>query len=983
MILLTLAFISFLSPWLLLGLFILPAIWWLLKVTPPTPKHISFPPTWILEGLTSSKKSPAHTPLWLLLLRMAIAACIILALAAPLLFSNQQALPGKNTLVLIIDNGWASGENWAIRKNKALSLIEQARQNNRAVLVLPTAQKIKGLQQKALQAVSANDALRYATSLIPHPAAPNHNSVLSRLKPFLARQNKAGIIWLSDGLNYTPVGKPSFTKQLLELAPQSALQIITPEATKHPLGLFAKNIDTGKLQATILSTGLTGHTGSIQALNNKGQVLAEQPFTIAKGTTQLNKSFNLPLELRNQISRLEIKQANHPAAVYLLDASSQWQRIGVLSGESTDISQPLLSPLYYIEKAIKSYSEIHRSSNDSDANQVIEILKTNLSALILADIGQLDELASQKLEAWVKQGGTLIRFAGARMEEGSDDLLPVPLRSGGRTLGGALSWSTPQKLAKFEKDSPFFGLPTPTDIVINRQVLADPALLRDNIQIWARLLDGTPLVTARQDEKGWIVLFHITANTDWSNLSHSELFVNMLKRSIMISGSESDLMVGEADNSAAYSATALKPLKVLDGFGKLSPPPTTAEPLNSENTSIKADFNHPPGFYGRPSTIRSLNLMTDGATITALKDLPSANLAGHYKANSALSMVPFFFTLAFLLLLADTIFTYLMMNGREIDFSKMTGQLSKMSEKIMTKTSTKPNSSKPNSFFLIFGLALLWLISPLTSDHKAYAEKTATSRPKSSPQSEAFARKALTATRFAYVITGNSHIDNISRQGLAGLSYVTKSRTALEPADPIGVNLDQDDLSFFPFLYWPVLPNAAVPSAKALARIDHYMKHGGMIVFDQQTQVDSGLGGMDSPSAKALRRILGRLDIPALEPVPSNHVLTRSFYLLQDFPGRWNGGKLWTEAGGAGRKTASHKARTADGVSSILITSNDLASAWALGPDKRPLYPVVPGGEQQREMAFRTGVNIAMYALTGNYKADQVHTPALLERIGQ
>ena len=73
----------------------------------------------------------------------------------------------------------------------------------------------------------------------------------------------------------------------------------------------------------------------------------------------------------------------------------------------------------------------------------------------------------------------------------------------------------------------------------------------------------------------------------------------------------------------------------------------------------------------------------------------------------------------------------------------------------------------------------------------------------------------------------------------------------------------------------------------------------------------------------------------------------------------------------------------ADGVSTILIGSNDYAAAWAQDSLGAPLYPTEPGGEAQREMAFRTGVNIVMYALTGNYKADQVHVPALLERLGQ
>jgi len=76
-------------------------------------------------------------------------------------------------------------------------------------------------------------------------------------------------------------------------------------------------------------------------------------------------------------------------------------------------------------------------------------------------------------------------------------------------------------------------------------------------------------------------------------------------------------------------------------------------------------------------------------------------------------------------------------------------------------------------------------------------------------------------------------------------------------------------------------------------------------------------------------------------------------------------------------------ARGGDGVSSIIITSNDLAGAWATRPDGQPMLPMVPGEARQREFAFRAGVNIVMYTLTGNYKADQVHVPALLERLGQ
>ena len=75
--------------------------------------------------------------------------------------------------------------------------------------------------------------------------------------------------------------------------------------------------------------------------------------------------------------------------------------------------------------------------------------------------------------------------------------------------------------------------------------------------------------------------------------------------------------------------------------------------------------------------------------------------------------------------------------------------------------------------------------------------------------------------------------------------------------------------------------------------------------------------------------------------------------------------------------------RTGDGVSPIIITSNDFASAWAMDDNGNFLYSTVPADNLQREHAFRTGINIVMYMLTGNYKSDQVHIPALLERLGQ
>jgi hypothetical protein len=161
-----------------------------------------------------------------------------------------------------------------------------------------------------------------------------------------------------------------------------------------------------------------------------------------------------------------------------------------------------------------------------------------------------------------------------------------------------------------------------------------------------------------------------------------------------------------------------------------------------------------------------------------------------------------------------------------------------------------------------------------------------------------FALQAALQTRFAFVRTGDSETDNISQAGLEGLSIFMAQRTALETAEPIGVDISRDELAFFPLLYWPILPNAQRPDAATLARIDSYMKQGGTVIFDTRDSfsADAVRPNLVSPATAAMRDILAGLDIPELEPVPRDHVLTKSFYLLRDFPGRYSGGTLWVEA---------------------------------------------------------------------------------------
>jgi hypothetical protein len=245
---------------------------------------------------------------------------------------------------------------------------------------------------------------------------------------------------------------------------------------------------------------------------------------------------------------------------------------------------------------------------------------------------------------------------------------------------------------------------------------------------------------------------------------------------------------------------------------------------------------------------------------------------------------------------------------------------------------------------------------------------------------------ATSEVTLAYVVTGDPELDRTSEAGLQGLTNTLWARTSVEPAPPIGVNLETDELAFFPMLYWPVSPEQEMPSAEAYRRLNDYLRSGGMIVFDTR---DANIGGFGSgtPEGRRLRLLAAPLDIPPLEPIPPDHVLTRTFYLLQDFPGRHASRDVWVEAAppDAEQIEGMPFRNLNDGVTPVLIGGNDWAAAWAVDASGRALLPVGRGmtGERQREIALRFGVNLVMHVLSGNYKSDQVHVPALLDRLGQ
>jgi hypothetical protein len=469
----------------------------------------------------------------------------------------------------------------------------------------------------------------------------------------------------------------------------------------------------------------------------------------------------------------------------------------------------------------------------------------------------------------------------------------------------------------------------PADVTVDRQVLAEPSVDLA-AKTWAQLSDGTPLVTGEKRGKGWLVLVHTSANTAWSNLALSGLFVDMLRRLVQL-----------GQGMAGTGEGVLPPWQTMDGFGRLGPPPAAAQPVPAADlVKIAAGPDHPPGFYGTDEAHRALNLSGSVTGLIEFGALPRDVLREGYVRAPEIDLRPALLGAALLLALIDILVGY-----------GLRGLL------------RLPGAAGA-------GVLLLALFFHAGASAQS---KPVTPHPET-PGPDRYTIEATAELRLAYVRTGDAETDQISRAAMVGLGNVLSRRTAVEAGDPMEVDVETDEMIFFPLIYWPITTAEKPLSTQAAERVNRYLATGGTILFDTR---DEGGGGGNfglADTADRLQTLLAGVKVPPLVQIPPDHVLTKSFYLMQDFPGRWVGGPLWVEP---------VEDRVNDGVSTVILGSNDFAAAWAVDAQGFPSFAVVPGGEPQREQAYRFGVNLVMYALTGNYKADQVHVPAILERLGQ
>ncbi|KDU95759.1 hypothetical protein CFR78_03155 [Komagataeibacter rhaeticus] len=905
-----------LAPWLLVGLAALPVIWWLLHALPHAPRPQSFPPASLLRALDATPPDTNAAPLWRLILRCLAMGLLVLGLAQPVFPRGQTGLADTDCLI-VVDNGWAAAATWPARLHALDGLLDHLARTGHGARLLLTAPD-DALTPVSVQPVRQAQVLRGMLDPLLPRAWPVDRMAATQALGQLARQGWHGpVIYVSDGLATPADG--GFATALAAIGPVHEMQVPDSDIT-----LLAPLADGSNGLATRLHAVPRSHprTWQIRLETATGGTLGLLPVTLAAGQEQADVTPQLPAELRNRVDHLSLDGMTGPAGIRLLDERERQRPVGLIANAASDT--PLMGSLFYLRRALQPVAELREGDLDA-------LLARPLSVIIAPDgtLGSPD--SRRKVDAWVRAGGTLIRFAGPLLIQGpdapgqdqahADTLLPVPLMGGERVLGGTMSWSRPEHLAPFPASSPFHDLDIPADVTVSRQVLAQPSTDLDS-HSWARLTDGTPLVTHAALGAGQVVLFHVTSTAEWSNLPLSGLFVSMLEHLIdQASGIETPA-----------GAMPLAPYMVLDGDGALVAPPAGAQALRADAFGRTApSATHPPGLYGPRNSRRALN-PGDGAPALAAQ-APVGTVSDLRGQVADIAIGPLLLLLAALALLAD-------------------GAIS------------VAQRGRRRGRGLAVGLVLACaLATPARADDI----------PPDVP-------RAALETRLAYIVTGHEEIDDVSREGLQGLSDYVNARTSAVLGHPDGVVPERDDLSYYPLIYWPVTADATTTPARTAA-LNTYMRHGGILLIDAQGQDPatapenaSGYTGSAPGTAAALRRMTAGLDIPPLARLDNRHVLAHTFYLLHDFPGRYDGMPVWV---------AQEGDSTNDGVSPVIIGSNDWAHAWAVDDTGNTPYAPVPDGAAQRVLAYRFGVNAVIYALTGNYKADQVHVPALLKRLGE
>lgn len=903
---------NLLFPLALIPLILLPIIWFISKNIPPKPKTQILPSLRFLKGIKTNKPQNFDAPLWLKILRSFAIGLIILGLASPIWQKEKAINNQNNNYIFIFENGLSGANEFEIAKNNAIKIIE----NNEAISKNSNQYII--LQSANAQDIAPKTASNAIAILEKMQPAPFFTSDKNLLNAFAKINIKAQIFYFGDGL------KHQFQNELFnKIKSFGNINYLAPSSP-----FFAINnvkINENSLNIQIIGNGNSAQLESYDIGNN---LLSTN--NISTG----NNNINLGANIINKITYLKIKGQNNAGATWIINSFEKRLNIGIENIKNPD--NPLLSENYYIENAAKIIGNVNSASID-------ELVKMRPNAIIFPDRNGFSQNEIQELINYINQGGMVIRYAGAKAASANNDiLLPAKISPQIKVMNNSFSW-VENTIEPFPQNSPLFGLDIDPNIQINGLVRTEES---NNVDIWARLKDKSPLISAKKMGQGYIVLIHMPASSIWSNLALSKYQYEFLRR-IMSKTQGQSLPVSER-----APTLPLVPQIIINGNGKIEKPNENIKAIAPEDwQKASPSFLTPPGIYEGGSSLFIMNALKTDFNIEAL------NPPNYFKKlnieNNQFAFKPILVLFGALLLLFDMIFS----SKSNLKFKK-------------------PKSFK-NIGKIMGALALISLFgfeaSPNISKAQNLDENSLVpwgqvldEPPPIGSQQET---KTNSTLKLAYIITNDEHINNEAKQGLEALAKAMTMRTNAEVAEVVGIHPNSDELAFYPIIYWLLPDNPQSLDEKSTKALDFYMQNGGVVFIDTK-----GKGKSIKASQDAVKAALNGLHVPPLEKTPQDHVLNRTFYLLHSYPSNFGDANLFIESKESSNMSAN------DGVSPIIIGDGEFAAVWAKFNNQSPLASRNQE-ELDQELAIRFGINICMYALTGQYKNDQLHIPMILQRI--
>ncbi len=893
------ASLGFLYPHVLWALVLLPAFYLLIRLLPPRPQQVTFPAIKLLQDLPTRLPPPRTPPWWLLLLRLAMVFFFIVGLAQPMLRRDSVEL-GANPLVIMVDNGWQSAQNWAGMKERLTLTLQQAQSHGAEVMVVGTADKLPD----TLTFTPASEALRTLPNLAPRAWPAPTAEVAKQLAAHFSNSNATLTpLWLSDGM--ASVDDRRATIAAIEGIGRS--RIFMPPLSDLPISVVSVVPGQASYSITLERLSTAERPVSVTLYTMDGTFVTRASGQFDQGAASTKLEMTLPKTL-NEPGYVLVDGQNNLASWWGMGTIAGLPKVGIINPVKNDF--PLLDGAFYIEQALKGVLIPQRLQPTTPPDGFDVLFVTTQPS------------TPEDIESWVQNGGVLVTFAGEWLAQNKNmnPLLPVELRDYPREVAGTLSWTGALKVKSANNDGPLAPMNdflkaedtnnlNPDDTYVTKQLLPRAAANSADLT-WLSLSDNTPLVSGKKVGNGWQVLVHVPADASWSTVPLSGVFVELLNNLIHLKTLQSQ----QQETEATYP---MAPFKLLLPDATLVPAQGGIQ-LTEEDTGLTPTT--PPGLYGNRKAPFIHQLDADVRLQNAITPSRVDGLLARYydDAEKHQSLAHIFLLLGLICAMIDSL---LRLNIIHRFFLKRASVLS-----------------------AVFAIAL-------TFATPSYAQPTQT-LPNGMPQ-------GAYEIQLAYVDTGIPRLNELAENGLKGLSRILEMRTTIEPAAPAKVVPGKDDLGYYPVLYWQVLPNLSNLTEPAIKALRAYVDNGGLILVDGLTDLGQNQAAMTLVMNKVLPFPLRALD--------GDHVLNRSYYLLEGkTPGRKDG-LLWMD--------------TAHRLPRVLVGNNDWAGAWAYDDYGNAMRAVTPGGEQQRALAFRFGVNLVMYALLGDYKADQLHVDTLLKKL--